>query len=75
MSRETELEMATDILCVISHLSDEEEAEEYMRLYLKAHRQNYHESKAADVLSEENEFQESEVRRLVAETDRRIEPA
>ena len=64
---ENELAMANRILGIVSNLADEDEAIEYARLYIKAQKE------AVKIAGEEYEFEEKEVYRLIAETDRRFE--
>ena len=64
---ENELAMANKILGIVANLSDENEAIEFARLYLKAQKE------AVKIAGEEYEFGEKEVMRIVAEVDRRFD--
>jgi len=60
-----ELEISNEILSIIQNLEKEEDAHEYTRLYLLAYHNNTEYA--------ENEINDSEVLRLISQTDSRFE--
>jgi hypothetical protein len=64
--KNTELEISNDILGIVQNLSDADEAKEYARLYIKSMQI------AAKEAGHEYGFDETEVMRLVKETDTRF---
>ena len=58
--------MANEILGIVSNLSDEDEALEYARLYIKAQKE------AVKIAGEEYDFDEAEVYEMIEETDSRF---
>ena len=62
-----ELELANEILGIVSNLNDEDDALEYARLYLEA------QTAAVKHISDEYEFDMAKVYQLIAETDSRFE--
>jgi hypothetical protein len=64
-----ELELADEVLGIVSNLSDADDALEYARLYLEA------QTEAVKHQSGEYEFDTSEVYRLIASVDSRFDSA